>query len=97
MKSQSLLDKGTNGGRERENRPPAWIVSIGERPGWTKTPNDANEREAKWQKHVVVLLWVCLALVITIGSALIYAKGHGLLKAGPNRETPLPAPWPDLP
>ena len=97
MKSQSLLDKGRVGGRARANRSVGWNVYTPEKQCRTETADDADEREAKWQKHVVVLLWVCLALVITIGSALIYAHDHGLIRFGPVHQTPLPVEWPVAP
>jgi hypothetical protein len=53
------------------------------------------DREAKWQKHVVVALWVCLAVFALLCITLLYAKTHGWFHATPaGVAAPWPASWP---
>ena len=40
-----------------------------------------RESEDKWQKHVIVALWVFLGLLIAITVALWYASANGLLES----------------
>ena len=49
--------------------------------------------EDKWQKHVVVALWICVALLIAITGMLLYGKAHGLFESFPADTRSLP-PWP---
>lgn len=94
MKSQTLFDSGRWGKGAVDKRSPGWEVYIPERPG-AKYDDDPAESEAKWQKHVVTLLWVALLFLIVLGCALVFAEGHGLLESLPGHGTPLPPPWPD--
>jgi len=94
MRSQNLLDRSAWGGRDMEKRSPAWEGYVPERLG-ASSDGDPADSEDKWQKHVVELLWAALALLILLGSALMYAKGHGLFDSAPGRGTPLPPPWPE--
>jgi hypothetical protein len=55
--------------------------------------DEPPESEAKWQKHVMVALWISLALMIALSIALVLAEGHGLFHSAPNG--PLPTS-PDL-
>jgi hypothetical protein len=95
MKSQSVLDRGGWGRRSQDKRAPAWDAYIPESSGLPGNAGDPSESEAKWQKHVVVLLWVALALVFVLGLVLMYAKGHGLFESVPGHGTPLPHLWPE--
>ncbi len=56
---------------------------------------DSAESEAKWQKHVVVLIWVALVGMLILACVLFYAKGHGLIGPTPGHGAPLPAIWPE--
>ncbi len=51
------------------------------------------EREAKWQRHAIVLLWVCIALLFAVSAALLIGRAHGLFHSSPDRLPPSPA-WP---
>jgi hypothetical protein len=95
MKSQTLLDRGGWGKKPTDERPPAWDAYIPQGSDPTGSVGDPVESEAKWQKHVVVLLWVALGVVLVLGSALLYAKGHGLFESVPAHGTPLPHLWPE--
>jgi hypothetical protein len=55
------------------------------------------ETEAKWQKHVVVLIWVALAILLVAGCGLMYAKAHGLLTPADVHDMPLPRLLPESP
>ena len=95
MKSHSLFHMGGLGGWARPHSPRRWNAPFpAGKPGHWEGARDPAESEAAWQKHVVVGLWICLALVIVLSCALLYAKAHGLLPLLPNRTPPLP-PWPD--
>ena len=78
-----------------EKHSPAWEGYVPDRPGGASSDGDPADSEDKWQKHMVELLWAALALLIVLGSALMYAKGHGLFDSAPGRGTPLPPPWPE--
>ena len=97
MKSQSLLDKRGWGERPGNKPYPGWNAFVPKklRPRRYADGSDAND--AKWQRHIVVLLWLAIALLIALGSALMYAKGHGFFDSVPHRRTPLPPPWPEGP
>lgn len=55
-----------------------------------------REGEDKWQKHVIVALWVFLGLLIAITVALWYASANGLLQSLAVHTAPVrPIPsWP---
>ena len=94
MKSQSLLDRSGLGERAVINGPTEWNASlVSEKPVRAEDVHDPTESEARWQKHVVVALWVCLALLIALSNALVYAKTHGLFDSFHER-VPLLPPWP---
>jgi len=55
-----------------------------------------EEREEKWQRHVMAGLWIFLAALVTACIVLVYAEGSGRLPTGPNHakdKVPEPA-WP---
>ena len=53
------------------------------------------QSEAKWQKHVMVALWVVLALLLVIGLGYFYAKSHGFFQSSPeDKLAPVPTAWP---
>jgi hypothetical protein len=52
-----------------------------------------DDAESKWQKHVIVGIWVLVAIVVAIAVALAYAEGHGFLQKSPLPKEPVPA-WP---
>ena len=49
--------------------------------------------EAKWEKHVLVALWIVIVLLIAVASALVYAEAHGLFDSSPDPTRSVP-PWP---
>jgi hypothetical protein len=50
----------------------------------------------KWQRHVIVALWVLIAIVMVVAAGLFYEKGHGFFRshASPDHATQV-TPWPD--
>jgi hypothetical protein len=60
-----------------------------------KQPPSAEEREARWQKHVVMGLWLLLALLIAVAGILIAAEAQGYLDRAANREPPAAAALPN--
>jgi hypothetical protein len=46
--------------------------------GWDERTE--TEIEAKWQKHVVIALWLLLALVITVAVVFLWTSSHGSVK-----------------
>ncbi len=48
-----------------------------------------GEAEARWQRHVVISLWISLAFLVSACIALLYANTHGLFRS----TTDAPAPW----
>ncbi|HVM49541.1 MAG TPA: hypothetical protein VMU04_16045, partial [Candidatus Acidoferrum sp.] len=57
------------------------------------------ETEDRWQRHVMILLGVVIALLIVVGGALLYAKMHGVFEPTPSRGKPAEPwgapPWPE--
>jgi hypothetical protein len=92
MKSRSLPYIIGWGRRGSKTRPATW----GAHTAQNRSPSNAvDDPESKWQKHIVVLLWVALALLLVLGTALIHAKGQGWFQPTPEHATPLPPPWPE--
>jgi hypothetical protein len=50
--------------------------------------------EAKWQKHVIVALWVLFALLVVVTATLMFAEAHGFFEPSSGHSPPV-APWPD--
>ena len=51
------------------------------------------EREAQWQRHTIVALWVGIGLLIAITGGLLYGRAHGLFQSSPDRLPSAPS-WP---
>lgn len=47
-----------------------------------------DDREAKWQRHVVVALWIIIAFVITAAIGLSFAASRGLFESQNNTASP---------
>ena len=60
-----------------------------EKPG-TESALDPVERQASWQKHVMVLLWISIAVLIVLVGILLYAKYHGLFESSSDQAAPFP-------
>jgi hypothetical protein len=58
--------------------------------GWGET----DDTEAKWQKHVIVAMWVALGIFIAVATGLFYGEGHGFFKSSHDYPAAV-APWPD--
>jgi hypothetical protein len=43
-----------------------------------------------WQKRVVILLWISIALLLLLGGLLLYAGYHGVFGSSPDLTTPFP-------
>jgi hypothetical protein len=66
------------------------LVVSSEKPG-TESVLDSVERQASWQKHVMVLLWISIAVLIVFGGILLYAKYHGLFESPSDQVAPFPS------
>ena len=62
-----------------------------------ESARECAENEAQWQKHVVVLIWVALAILLVAGGGLMYAKAHGWFTPAYAHDTPLPRLLPENP
>lgn len=59
--------------------------------GWVEL---APEAEDKWQKHVVILLSLLVALLIALTAAFLWAEDRGLFQSSSDQTTPSwPAGW----
>ena len=61
-----------------------------EKPG-VESVLDPVERQASWQKHVMVLLWISIALLMVFVGILLYAKYHGLFESPSDKVAPFPS------
>ncbi len=57
--------------------------------GWDERTQ--TEIEAKWQKHVVIALWLLLGLVIAVAVVFVLTRSHG--SVGSSIRQPIPS-WP---
>ena len=64
-----------------------------DRPREREPGGDMPDRQANWQRHVMVVLWISILLLIVVSGALVYAKYYGIFASSPN-QTPSVAPWP---
>lgn len=79
------------------SRRPSWRTH---RPGAIYSVESARpraENEATWQRYVVVLIWLALAILLVAGCGLTYAKAHGFLTPAHAHDTPLPRLLPESP
>ncbi len=54
-----------------------------------------TEREANWQKHVVIALWLLLGFLIAVSAGLIWAGANGLFESSEDHTIPSwPVGWP---
>ena len=53
--------------------------------------DDPVESEDKWQKHVMVVLWLVVALVIALSVAWVYADYHGWFRSSSDQPASPPA------
>jgi hypothetical protein len=55
-----------------------------------------SDREEKWQKHVVVALWIIVACVALVGGFLAIGESHGLFNSADSATstTAWPSSWP---
>ncbi len=54
-----------------------------------------KESEAKWQKHVVIALWMLLVLLVAGAAVLVWAGANGLLGSSDHDRIPSwPVGWP---
>ena len=55
----------------------------------------STESEDKWQRHVVIALWLLLGLVIAAATGFAWAGGHGLLGSPADHAiSSWPVGWP---
>ncbi len=95
MKSQSLFHEDGLIERAVNSGSGGWRASfVSGKPARMEYVREPPENEAKWQKHVVVALWVALVLLITLSTTLMFAKAHGLFESSPGHTPALP-PWPE--
>ena len=56
---------------------------------------DSHEDEAKWQKHVIVALWIIFAVLGILAVIFVCAEGQGVFQSSTGGGTPAwPMGWP---
>jgi len=53
------------------------------------------EHSRSWQRHVMILLWIILAVALICGGVLMYAKNRGWMSSTPNHPKPPAGIWPE--
>jgi hypothetical protein len=93
MISQNLVDKAGLGGGEMGHGAPKRSVFRNSgnqaRRGYARK---AGESEVKWQNHIVVALWISIALLIMLAGVLMYGETHGFFDRFTDHTAPL-QPW----
>jgi hypothetical protein len=55
----------------------------------------SEESEAKWQKHVIVALWVVIGVLVAVAAALMWAAANGWFGSSGVQTIPSwPTSWP---
>lgn len=65
-----------------------------EHPPGTHYDPHHGQHGPKWQRHVMVFLWVALAAAILVIAGLLYANAHGYFQRAGSRNEPVPHAWP---
>jgi hypothetical protein len=60
--------------------------------GWAGAP--APDGESKWQRHVMVLLWIALTVFLLAAAGLFHAKNNGFFHHGDDSGTSTLS-WPE--
>lgn len=53
-----------------------------------------EEESNAWQKHVMVGLWILLAVFLVVTGVLLYGKSRGWFAGHPPATPPWPVGWP---
>ena len=94
MRSQSLVEEQGLGRRVTRQRSSEWSVFPGPgRPVQAEGVDGSSEYRAEWERHVVIGLWIFVAVLVTATAALLYGDYHGLLGSAPNQPQQVPS-WP---
>jgi hypothetical protein len=56
--------------------------------GWIEL---SPEAEDKWRRHIVVVLWLVVGLVIALSAALLWAEANGFFQSSSDQTIPS---WP---
>jgi hypothetical protein len=56
-----------------------------------------GQHNPKWQRHVMVFLWVTLAVFVLVIAGLIYADTHGYFQSSTSRNGTQTPAWPNGP
>jgi hypothetical protein len=56
--------------------------------GWVEMSPEAEDR---WQRHVILVLWLVVGLVIALGAALLWAETNGFFQSASDQTIPS---WP---
>lgn len=51
-----------------------------------------GQMEDRWQKHVIIFLWLIFALFLGLTVAFVLLASHGIIQ--PNHSDSVPAAWP---
>jgi hypothetical protein len=95
MNSQSLIGRSGLDEKAALHGPGEWTAPpYREQPARAKSNPDATEHSAGWQRHVMVLLWITIAVLIVAGIAAVVGHALGIFTS-PGDHTPPPPPWPE--
>jgi len=86
----SVRHDGTDDMEDQSQPNKKELAVSSERPG-TESVLDPIERQASWQKHVMFLLWISIAVLIVFVGILLYAKYHGVFESPSDQVAPFPA------
>ena len=76
---------------EDQSQPPKKELVVSSEKAATESVLDPVERQASWQKHVMVLLWISIAVLIVFVGILLYAKYHGVFESPSDQVAPFPS------
>ena len=76
---------------EDQSQPNEKELAVSSEKAGLESVLDPVERQASWQKHVMVLLWISIALLMVFIGILLYAKYHGLFESPSDKVAPFPS------
>ncbi len=54
--------------------------------------SEREEPQARWQKHVLVAIWILLCLLVVVVAGVFYAEAHGFFQPSTASSA---SSWPD--
>jgi len=63
------------------------------KPAPARYTHDSSPHGTEWERHVMIALWISVAVLIALVTCFVYAEFHGLFSSAPHQPTPLPS-WP---